>query len=363
LAHAFPANLLFGIIRRMMNMPCVDESVGNNPSGHRAIAHGTELIGLPPGLSLHQRDLCESVIGCASLQLLQQDQGENANVDCSESFSDDVQDIADMFTDESLAMHILQRARWNLTCARAAHETAQLHQAYLHLQRHHCAPGIMFQSVPPGSFVRCSDVPMRPPGVWHKPAVRTSSRSSNASTRASNEEPLGNDVKDETEGEPRYSQQMQIEIPRGNSFCRGGVRIVWPVDARKLRSGDMQIVSPAFELFPSTEFKLLIKAAAKGGKRGQAGFKAARGRGDIELKCVARACADVPPLTFRISVKVPDGKPKAHSVVTHDFSYKAIYGTSQSSQPWEFDSAVDSMSKMFVVCLEVAAQPSLSLRS
>lgn len=113
----------------------------------------------------------------------------------------------------------------------------------------------------------------------------------------------------------------------------------------------MQIVSPAFELHPGSEFKLLLKSTASGGNRGQAGFKAGRGRGIVELKCIAGSCSDLPPLTFRISLNDHAGNPHGRGLITHDFQQETIY---QESQAWNFDAAVDVASQMFVVCLEVA---------
>jgi len=199
--------------------------------------------------------------------------------------------------------------------------------------------------------LRSNEVPMRPPGVWRKP-VRASSCSSGASTRASSNdkvESLKTAAKKECSS--RCSKQLQIEIPTGSSFCVAGKRVCWPVDARKLRSCDMQIVSPAFELSPGSEFKLLIKSAASGGKRGRAGFKAGRGRGIVELKCISGSSTDLPALTFRISLNDQDDNPHGRGLITHDFQRETIY---QESQAWDFDAAVDVASQMFVVCLEVA---------
>merc|ERR1712039_675755 len=137
------------------------------------------------------------------------------------------------------------------------------------------------------------------------------------------------------------------------------MRVSWPVDARKLRSSDTQVVSAAFELFTGVPFKLFVKAAAKGEKRGQAGFKAAKGRGSVELKYIGASDPSVFPLTLRMYLKSFDGKVTPEVVTTHDFSTQMIYTTSLTEASWDLNSAVHPSSQTFTVCLEVFANSKL----
>lgn len=358
-------------------MPCLDQNMLNNYNGPAEIARAIELIGSPPGL--------EPPPFVSNKE--QARVGETSNVHHDYSLDNgDVREKLKAFlaksTDEALAMNMMQQARWNVACACAHQQALYVQHAQACMQLKRCkdmqtmaqtspsvAPtvpqgnqGLGVRVQPQQHFISCSDlntcknhdVPRRPPGVWNKP-VRTSSWSSDASTRASS----NGEAKSCTNYSPSRSaptscsKQLQIEIPTSSSFCRGGKRVCWTVDARKLRSCDLHIVSPGFELFPGSEFKLMIKSAATGGKRGRAGFRAAGGRGIVEFKCVTGSSTDRPPLTFRISLNDPGGKLQGRTIVTHNFQHETMY-CSQDSQSWDFDAAVDDVSKMFVVCLEVA---------
>merc|ERR1711966_302614 len=61
----------------------------------------------------------------------------------------------------------------------------------------------------------------------------------------------------------------------------GHLKVHWPVDARKLRGKDKQIISPSFEIFPGCSFKLMVKPKAMGVRKGQANFHKGRGWGSI----------------------------------------------------------------------------------
>merc|ERR1712039_732751 len=147
--------------------------------------------------------------------------------------------------------------------------------------------------------------------------------------------------------------KLRVETPLENSFCKGGLRIYWHIDARKLRNCDTQIVSPAFELVPDIEFKIMLKAAQTGDKRKQAGFKSARGRGAIQLKCVTGGFVGLPQLTFRFSLKGTAPESQAREIVSHDFNEEVICCHPQTMKEWDFEAAVDGALKTFVVCLEV----------
>merc|ERR1712039_495165 len=96
-----------------------------------------------------------------------------------------------------------------------------------------------------------------------------------------------------------------------------------------------------------------IRAGSKGDKRGQTGFKASKGRGNVELKCVDASASIDAPLTFRISLHSQKGQCYSRSVVTHDFSQKRIYDVVQGNELWNFRSATEAGSKIFFVCLDI----------
>jgi len=75
------------------------------------------------------------------------------------------------------------------------------------------------------------------------------------------------------------------------SLPGGGARVSWDVDARRFASHDSTVVSPAFVLdlpgFGAHNFKVVVHAAGTRGSRGGIGFRVAKGRGRVELKCDA----------------------------------------------------------------------------
>jgi len=264
--------------------------------------------------------------------------------------------LAESAVENSLAMSIIQRTHWNLACAHIAQQALYAQQFQACLQQERCVGELSLAS--PAASLEVStfqnqfiahavdnsgrtNMPMRPPGVWDN-RERASSCSSLASTRASSEEEYASQL----------SEKLRIEAPTRDPFCGGGTRVYWSVDAKKFSSCDMQVVSPAFALAPSVEFKLLIKSAAQGGKRGQAGFKASLGKGSIELKCICGPDAHLPKLTFRLSLVANSGKQQKRSPVSHDFNEETVYFPS-AQIPWDFKAAI-AQSQEVVVCLEVA---------
>merc|ERR1711933_463264 len=131
-----------------------------------------------------------------------------------------------------------------------------------------------------------------PPGKWAGVSKQKSSVST-ASTAASSDDENSPRQLAASFSSPQANycpQQLQVE-----TLPEGGIRVMWPVDARKLRSCDTHIVSPAFAFRSDVEFKLMITAASKGAKRGATGFKANGGLGKIQLKCVNDPLRSLPP--------------------------------------------------------------------
>merc|ERR1711970_484083 len=80
---------------------------------------------------------------------------------------------------------------------------------------------------------------------------------------------------DEVVKEQEVTHQLRVEHSEN-----GHVKVLWRVDAKKLRSKDAQIVSPDFAISPGRMFKLLLKPRHPGS------FKKARGCGSVALKSV-----------------------------------------------------------------------------
>uniref|UniRef100_A0A7S2L4Z9 PDZ domain-containing protein n=1 Tax=Zooxanthella nutricula TaxID=1333877 RepID=A0A7S2L4Z9_9DINO len=72
----------------------------------------------------------------------------------------------------------------------------------------------------------------------------------------------------------------------------GGAHVRWDVDARRFAGHDTTVVSPAFVMdlpgFGPQHFKVVVHSATTRNSRGGTGFRMAKGRGRVELKCDAR---------------------------------------------------------------------------
>lgn len=132
--------------------------------------------------------------------------------------------------------------------------------------------------------------------------------------------------------------------------------ICWTVDAKKLRSNDRSAVSPLFKL-SGMPFKMTINPKVP--KEGRAGssFRAADGKGAVQLKCEASepSLASV-PMTFWISAGSGHGydalqAPRGPAL--QNFSKSGVQSLSKGEDIWDFKALQDQPSSTFVVCLAV----------
>jgi hypothetical protein len=135
-------------------------------------------------------------------------------------------------------------------------------------------------------------------------------------------------------------------------------RIRWTVDSKKLKSMDIEAVSPPFDICDQNiEFKMVLRPRVTSQERGGASFKKAKGKGSVELTCLAAIDpSELPTVTFRISIGSPSDPSKQREPrgpVLHDFSERTIGGLPPGQDEWDFSKVVDKQSKTFVVVLEV----------
>lgn len=134
----------------------------------------------------------------------------------------------------------------------------------------------------------------------------------------------------------------------------GHLWVHWPVDAKKLRSKDRQIISPSFEIIPGAVFKLMMMPKMMGEKKGQACFQKAHGCGSIVLKHVApvEGTTSLSKLIFRITVG--DGKQRQtpRGPVDYDFG-SGVCGLPKRDELWDFLAAVNADSSTLTVSLEL----------
>lgn len=134
--------------------------------------------------------------------------------------------------------------------------------------------------------------------------------------------------------------------------------IYWQVDARKLESQDKQAVSPQFivdlaHLGP-LPFKIALHAkVSSDGKRGS-GFKKAKGRGKVVLKCEAELSASTPEICFRIGIGRGEMIQRPRGPVAHNFYEQSVGGLAKEDEEWDFTMVVDEMGS-FVVSVAFAS--------
>lgn len=141
----------------------------------------------------------------------------------------------------------------------------------------------------------------------------------------------------------------------------GCTHVHWAVDARKLEGQDKQAVSQVFMVeLPGhgpTPFKLVLYPKATNDSKHGAGFKKAKGRGRVVLKCEAQLPENLADVSFRVGV----GRAGASSEtlqafrgpVRENFFEHSCHGLPKSEEDWDFSASVDD-SRTFLVTLEIA---------
>merc|ERR1712139_587204 len=93
------------------------------------------------------------------------------------------------------------------------------------------------------------------------------------------------------------------------------------------------------------------------GHKGGCSFKAADGRGLIQVKCEAgRHGLENIPLTFFLSAgsgRAPDALQLPRGPVQHDFAHSGVRGLSKDEEIWDFSACQDKQTPTFSVCLAV----------
>eukprot|EP00930_Biecheleria_cincta_P081742 TRINITY_DN7103_c0_g1_i1.p1 TRINITY_DN7103_c0_g1~~TRINITY_DN7103_c0_g1_i1.p1 ORF type:complete len:431 (-),score=56.67 TRINITY_DN7103_c0_g1_i1:403-1695(-) len=136
----------------------------------------------------------------------------------------------------------------------------------------------------------------------------------------------------------------------------GVEQVSWHADGQKLDSHSEKLLSPEFKLaLPGQEpqtFRLMILATQTGGKHG-AGFKKARGRGLIELKCLGDVSPNTSNVGLRMSVGSGTRARSCEDVIWHSFSEKNCCAMQKAGEDWDLLSAVSKDSKCAEIRIEV----------
>jgi len=147
----------------------------------------------------------------------------------------------------------------------------------------------------------------------------------------------------------------------------GCTHVHWAVSATKLDSHDKEAVSPAFMVdLPgngNTLFKLVLHPKVTNGGKHGAGFKKAKGKGRVALKCEAQLQESLADMSFRIGVgragKGSETSQRFRGPETGNFFHYSNHGLSKCDEEWDFAASVDD-SRMFVVTVEIAPAAALT---
>jgi len=142
---------------------------------------------------------------------------------------------------------------------------------------------------------------------------------------------------------PLTEAKVESPLPRGLSrtICpnSGAHTIQWTIEARKLKSSDRQIVSPAFELMGKPiPFKLMVFPVSSTEFTGGSSFRNAGGKGFIQLKCDGTS-KDMTafPLDVSFFIHSPE---RWRGPVKNDFFEKPMCGLEKNVSSWNLKEAV-----------------------
>mmetsp|Transcript_11834 Transcript_11834/g.22907 ORF Transcript_11834/g.22907 Transcript_11834/m.22907 type:complete len:414 (-) Transcript_11834:104-1345(-) len=137
----------------------------------------------------------------------------------------------------------------------------------------------------------------------------------------------------------------------------GWSRVQWAVDARKLEGKDKHAVSPSFLLdlpmHGPAAFRIQLYPRPTNQGRGGEGFRKAKGKGRIELKCESVLSEDVGEVTFYIGIGIGSKQQATRGPVSVNFLTHTCGGLPKAEGEWDFTSAIDD-SRTFLVYVELA---------
>lgn len=206
--------------------------------------------------------------------------------------------------------------------------------------------------------------PARPPGNWDNISLASTAAGDGASDegdvlpcqltpeglvqRPSADNDLGENqtnaqVKCSTAGADVNAHTAWVE-----QTANGHLWVRWPVDAKKLRSKDRQIISPTIEVSPQASIKLMLKPSCTGERKGQASWKRSQGIGCVEVKFLGES-SSAPRMRCSISV----GEQAPRGSFEHDFADNSVCMLPKEIGQWDFRASINPESSSFLVSLQV----------
>eukprot|EP00930_Biecheleria_cincta_P043600 TRINITY_DN29924_c0_g1_i1.p1 TRINITY_DN29924_c0_g1~~TRINITY_DN29924_c0_g1_i1.p1 ORF type:complete len:559 (-),score=111.05 TRINITY_DN29924_c0_g1_i1:460-2136(-) len=137
--------------------------------------------------------------------------------------------------------------------------------------------------------------------------------------------------------------------------------VFWVIHGSKLFSTDVRIVSTQFMVdIPGhgpEPFKLTLQPKMVINNKRGGGFKKAKGKGFVMLKCEAPVLDDGSGLAFSVRVGRGSTLQAPRGPVTNNFSEKSLCGLPDGKDEWDFRSLVDE-SGMLLVYVQIEADAS-----
>ncbi|CAE7881607.1 unnamed protein product [Symbiodinium sp. KB8] len=156
---------------------------------------------------------------------------------------------------------------------------------------------------------------------------------------------------------PSVSPRVRLGTLETTHLDENRELVNWYVDATKFDSNSERLLSPEFVLhFPGHAepftFRMVILATQTGGKHG-AGFKKAKGRGSIELKCSSAVPSGVDSVTALVTIGEGARKQIGAKPTEHNFGDKTCCQLPNGEEAdWDFKQSVSRDAK----CLEIAVE-------
>jgi hypothetical protein len=149
-----------------------------------------------------------------------------------------------------------------------------------------------------------------------------------------------------------------VVLSEGSLDDAGRCLVQWAVSGQKLISKDKQVVSPEVYIdVPGCgmqPFKIFIQAKAE--KQKGIGFQKTKGRGRIELKCLAPH-PSIPKMNVLFSIGSDAFAHPCRGPISHDFSQHNMCSLPDETEEWDFKRAVDYKKNVFtiIVMLELSS--------
>jgi len=141
----------------------------------------------------------------------------------------------------------------------------------------------------------------------------------------------------------------------------GTNHVFWVIHGSKLFSTDVRIVSTQFSLnIPGhgpEPFKLALQPKMVINNKRGGGFKKAKGKGFVMLKCEAPVLDEGSDLAFSVRVGRGSTLQAPRGPVVNNFAEKSLCGLPDGKDEWDFRSLVDE-SGMLLVYMQIEAQSS-----